>query len=151
MFDNLASKWSKEETQLLEKHLNNDDYEELCELFPGRTKAGIKAKQKRLIKSKESKMPEAIARGIFKYYLNEEAEGQILLRLRAAGHDYTLKDISVAVRDCKLLFSEQLKAYADQHNLTRKYKIPTLPQLKNFIEATKLGDEVALRKAVTHG
>lgn len=129
MIDNLASRWTKQETELLKKHLNNEDYEELCELFPGRTKAGIRAKKKRLLK--ENPIPKSIARWIFKYHLNEESDGQILERMAKAGYEYTLRDIAVAAKNARL---EAEAIYAEEHN--RK---PTLDQLKEFIEKRNNG------------
>jgi hypothetical protein len=129
VIDNLASRWTKEETELLKKHLENQDYEELCELFPGRTKAGIKAKQKRLLK--EDPIPKKLIPAIFKYYLDGEADGQILQRMMKAGYNYTLKDIAVAVKKAR---AESEAIYAEEHN--RK---PTLDQLKEFIESRKNG------------
>jgi hypothetical protein len=125
MIDNLASKWSKEETELLRDNLESKNYEKLCDLFPGRTVAGIKAKQKRLLK--EDPIPSSLVRGIFKYHLLGESDGQIFKRLVEAGHSkYTLKDIAVAAKKAR---QEAETIYAEEHS-----KKPTLDQLRNFIE-----------------
>ena len=129
MFDNLASRWTKQETDILEKHLENTDYEELCKLLPGRSKASIKAKQSRLFKL--DPIPSKLKPAIFKYYLNGEAEGQILQRMMAAGHEYTLKDIAVVIKKAR----QQAEAiYAEEHTGR-----PTLDQLKDFIERRNNG------------
>lgn len=125
MIDNLASRWSKEETDLLLKHLESQDYEELCELLPGRSKASIKAKQKRLLKA--DPIPRKFVPFMFKYHLEGESDGQILQRMNAAGHYFTLKDIAVALKKAR---QESEAIYAEEHN--RK---PTLDELRTFIEA----------------
>lgn len=129
MIDNLASRWTKEETELLTKHVESEDYEMLCELLPGRTKAGIKAKQKRLLKA--DPIPKRLIPTMFKYYLDGEAEGQILQRMMKAGYNYTLKDIAVALKKAR---QESEAIYAEEHN-----KKPTLEQLKTFIEKRNNG------------
>lgn len=129
MIDNLASRWTKEETELLKKHLENEDYEELCGLFPGRTKAGIRAKKKRLLK--ENPIPTKLVKAVFKYHLNGESDGQILKRMMEAGYEYTLKDIAVAAKNAR---QESEAIYAEEHN-----KKPTLDQLREFIEKRNNG------------
>lgn len=131
MLTNLASKWTKEESATLERNLNLD-IESLLELLPGRTKAGIIAKRKRLLKTKEEAIPSKIAKGIFRYYLDGEADGQILTRLSKAGYSYTLKDIAFSIKSTR---AEIEKAYAEERNTQRK---PTLDQLKEFINGKTL-------------
>lgn len=122
-FDNLAVRWTKQETEILEKHLESQDYEKLAELLPGRSKASIKAKQKRLLKA--NPIPKKLLPAILKYYLEGEAEGQILQRMLKAGYNYTLKDVGVALKKAR---TELEQAYAEE----RKHK-PTLEQLREFI------------------
>lgn len=129
MIDNLASRWTKEETELLKKHLENEDYDELCKIFPGRTKAGIRAKKKRLLK--EDPIPSKLVRTVFRYHLDGESDGQILQRMMKAGYNYTLKDIAVAAKKARL---ESEAIYAEEHN-----KKPTLDQLKAYIEKRNNG------------
>ena len=148
MINNLASRWTKEETELLSKNLENENYEELCDLLPGRSKASIKAKQRRLNKDK---IPTNIVLGMFKYYLEGEPEGQILLKLKAAGHNYTLNEIALNLKQTRAEFSEKFKDYAEERKIRPRFKVPTLDQLRLFIELSKSGDEVALRKVITNG
>jgi len=122
-FDNLAVRWTKQETEILEKYLESQDYEKLAELLPGRSKASIKAKQKRLLKT--NPIPKKLLPAILKYYLEGEAEGQILQRMLKAGYNYTLKDVGVALKKAR---TELEQAYAEE----RKHK-PTLEQLREFI------------------
>jgi hypothetical protein len=129
MFENLASKWTKEETELLSKHLENNDYEKLCELLPGRSKASIKAKQKRLLKA--DPIPRKLVPSIFRYHLEGEADGQILQRMIAAGYNYTLRDIAVAIKRAR---QESEAIYAEEHN--RK---PTLDELRAYVESRANG------------
>jgi hypothetical protein len=129
MIDNLSSRWTKQETDILEKNLENVDYDELCKLLPGRSKASIKAKLNRLFKS--DPIPSKLKPAIFKYYLSGEAEGQILHRMRAAGHNYTLKDIAVVIKKAR---QEVEAIYAEEHTGR-----PTLDQLKEFIEKRNNG------------
>jgi hypothetical protein len=123
MIDNFSVRWTKQETELLEKYVDSDDYEKLMTLLPGRSKASIKAKQKRLMRA--DPIPRNLAKFIFKYYLEGEAEGQILQRMMKAGHNYTLKDIGVAVKKVRL---ECEAAYAEE----RGHK-PTLDQLREAL------------------
>lgn len=122
-FDNTAVRWTKQETELLEKHLESTDYETLCELLPGRSKASIKAKQKRLLKA--NPIPTNLFLTMLRYYANGEAEGQILQRMMKAGYNYTLKDVGVAIKKAR---AECEAAYAEE----RGHK-PTLDQLRDFI------------------
>lgn len=123
-FDNLAVRWTKQETEILEKYLESQDYEKLVELLPGRSKASIKAKQKRLLKA--DPIPKKLALAILMYYLEGEAEGQILQRMLKAGYNYTLKDVGVALKKAR---TELEQAYAEE----RKHR-PTLEQLREFIK-----------------
>lgn len=123
-FDNLAVRWTKQETEILEKHLDSHDYEMLAELLPGRSKASIQAKQKRLLKA--NPIPSKLLPAILKYYLDGEAEGQILQRMLKAGYNYTLKDVGVALKKAR---TELEQAYAEE----RKHK-PTLEQLREFVK-----------------
>lgn len=122
--DNLAVRWTKEETELLEKYIESQDLEALCDLLPGRSKASIRAKQKRLLKA--NPIPSKLIPHIFKYYIEqEEAEGQILKRLVNAGYNFTLRDIGLAIKKAR----EQSEAiYAEE----RGHK-PTFQQLQEFI------------------
>ena len=129
MIDNLASRWTKQETDLLGNNLENTDYEELCKLFPGRSKASIRAKQKRLFKL--DPIPSKLKPAIFKYYLSGEAEGQILQRMMVAGHEYTLKDVAVVIKKAR---QEAEQIYAEEHKGR-----PTLDQLKEFIDGRNNG------------
>lgn len=128
MIDNLASRWTKEETALLAQHLESEDYEKLCELLPGRTKASIKAKQKRLLKA--DPIPKKLIPAMFMYHLAGEADGQILQRMMKAGFKYTLKDIAVALKKAR---QEVETVYAEEHN----HK-PTLEQLREFVNGKKM-------------
>lgn len=122
--DNLSVRWTKQETEILQSHVESEDYDKLMELLPGRSKASIKAKQKRLLKA--SPIPNNLARPIFKYYLEGEAEGQILQRLTEAGYNFTLRDIGVVIKKAR----EQSEAiYAEE----RGHK-PTFQQLQEFIK-----------------
>jgi hypothetical protein len=129
MLDNLASRWTREETELLSKHLENCNYEELCELLPGRSKASIKAKQKRLLK--EDPIPRKFIPFMFKYHLDGEPDGQILQRMTQAGHTFSLRDIAVALKKAR---QESEAIYAEEHS-----KKPTLDQLKEFIKKRNNG------------
>ena len=129
MIDNLASRWSKEETEILQNYKDSEDYEGLCELLPGRSKASIKAKQKRLLK--EDPIPKKFVPGMFIYHLNGEADGQIMHRMMEAGYNYSLRDIAVAIKKAR----QQSEAiYAEEHG-----KKPTLDQLRLYVEKRRNG------------
>jgi hypothetical protein len=128
MIDNLASRWSKQETEILSQHLESDDYELLESLLPGRTKAGIKAKQKRLLKA--DPIPKKLIPTMFRYHLEGEADGQIMQRMMKAGYNYTLKDIAVALKKAR---QEVETVYAEEYN----HK-PTLDQLREFVNGKKM-------------
>lgn len=127
-FDNLSVRWTKQETDILQKHIESENYDKLMELLPGRSKASIKAKQKRLRKA--DPIPNKLVKFIFKYYLDGEAEGQILQRMIKAGYDYSLKDIGTAIKRVRTQYET---AYAEE----RGHK-PTLDQLKDYINGQTL-------------
>lgn len=122
--DNLAVRWTSEETRILQEHIDSTDYDLLAQLLPGRSKSSIRAKQKRLIKS--DPIPANMKGGIMKYYLEGESEGQILQRLIKAGYNYTLKDIGTTINRIR---KDLETAYMSIHNTK-----PTLDQLREFVK-----------------
>lgn len=124
MIENFASRWTKEETELLTQHLESTDYEELERLFPGRSKSSIRAKQKRL--KQANPIPAKFIPFMFKYHLEGEADGQILQRMIKSGYNYTLRDIGIALKGVR---KEAEEAYAEEHK-----RRPTLDQLRDFVE-----------------
>lgn len=124
-WDNTTVRWTKEETSTLEANLYSTDYDKLEELLPGRSINSIKAKQKRL--QKADPIPRNLVPTMFNYYLQGEAEGQILKRMMDAGlGPYTLRDIGLALKKAR---TESERIYAEEHN----HK-PTLDQLRDFIK-----------------
>lgn len=124
-FENTTVRWTKVEIDILNKN-SNKTMEELIDLLPGRSKDSIKSKLKRLHKAKEAAVPAKLIPAMFRYYLDGEAEGQILQRMMKAGYNYTLRDIGIALKKAR---EESEAIYAEEHK--RK---PTLDQLKVFIE-----------------
>ena len=124
-FENTTVRWTKNETEILNKN-KDKTIEELLDLLPGRSKDSIKSKLKRIYKAEETSIPPKLIPTMFKYYLEGEAEGQIMQRMMKAGYNYTLRDIGIALKKAR----EQSEAiYAEEHK-----RRPTLDQLKAFIE-----------------
>jgi hypothetical protein len=130
MIGNLASsRWSKEEVSILSKYIDSTDYVMLEDLLPGRSKASIKAKQKRLLK--EDPIPNKLKGRLLYYHLEGESDGQILKRLTDAGYFFTLRDIGSTLL---VLRKELAKEYSKEHN-----DAPTLDKLKLFLESKTSG------------
>lgn len=121
--DNLAAKWAKEETDILEKHLECKDLSELTELLPGRSRQSIKAKIKRI--KKANPIPDSLAFAALKYELEGLALPEIMRKMTSAGYSYSLKEIAVAVKKQQVKLEQ-----AFQENQGFK---PTKQQLKEFI------------------
>jgi hypothetical protein len=150
VLDNLAVRWTREETKILEDNLS-EDIETLLELLPGRTKAGISAKKKRLLSA--NPIPTKFRAGILRFYLAGEPEGQILARMKEAGHSYTLRDIGAALKSAraevetayKEFYTSKLESLSTSMSdsalrLKLKERLksrPSVQQLKEFLEENR--------------